>query len=98
MSNSRIVMAGGQISTFPRHENARVMPGSLSLERRGRRGCRVFCTPVASVALVESTRVRNYRYAETIRHSLHDGLRAYLALSPVSGLDSHRHPAKRLAE
>ncbi|HEU4357795.1 MAG TPA: hypothetical protein VFR54_05015 [Xanthobacteraceae bacterium] len=38
----------------------------------------------------ESTQASHHRYAETIRHSLHDGFTAYDALSSVSGLFSHR--------
>src|SRR5215475_3843215 len=50
---------------------------------RGRRECRVFGAPAASCA-TKSTRVRNHRYAETVRHSLRDGFTAYFVLSPVN--------------
>jgi hypothetical protein len=40
--------------------------------------------PAASYAKVESIRVSHHRFAETFRHSLHNGLTAYTALSSVS--------------
>ena len=50
--------------------------------------------------LVESTRVSQRRLAETVRHSLHDGLQAYSALSPecrrTAGLISLRRLAGSL--
>jgi len=53
-----------------------VYPGiSRLLKNRGRRECRVRVAPMASCAMVESTRVRNHRYAAISRHSLRDGLR-----------------------
>jgi len=35
------------------------------------------------VCKVENTRVSHHRFAETIRHSLHDGATVYFAISPV---------------
>jgi hypothetical protein len=59
-------------------------------KNRGRRECRVRVAPMASCAKVESTRVRNHRYAAINRHSLRDGFNGYFVLSPVTGLFCHR--------
>jgi hypothetical protein len=40
----------------------------------------------------------HHRFSRINRHSLRDGVTAYGALSPVSGLDSHRRSRERLAE
>jgi hypothetical protein len=60
---------------IPAARNARAMLVSCPSKRRGRRECRVFVGPAASCARVESTRVSHHRYAETVRHSLRNGLR-----------------------
>jgi hypothetical protein len=45
-----------------------------------------------------SIRASHHRYAETVRHSLRDGVTTYFVLSPVTGLFCHRrfadNPAK----
>ena len=65
-------------------EFARVLQKPRPSSKRGRRECRVFCAPAASRAMRESTRASHHRYAETVRHSLHDGVNACCVLSPVS--------------
>jgi hypothetical protein len=75
-------------------DSARVMLQTSALEQRGRRECRVFGTPAAARALVESTRVSHRRLAETVRHSLRDGFSGLSSCSPRSaGLDSLRRLA-----
>jgi hypothetical protein len=44
----------------------------------------MLAAPAASRTKVESTRVSHYRYAETIRPSLRNGVTAYSALSSVN--------------
>src|SRR5215472_18848095 len=64
---------------------------SLSLEIKegaGNAGCQV--APAALRANGKSTQASHYRYAETIRHSLRDGLRAYTCSPRCTGLVSHR--------
>jgi hypothetical protein len=48
----------------------------------GSRECRALDAPAAARAKVESTRVSHHRSTETIRHSLHDGLTAYVRALP----------------
>src|SRR6516162_3761926 len=57
-----------------------------SLDQRGRRECRVPDAPAASRAMKSGTRVSHHRFAETIRHSLRDGVNAYSALFPETRL------------
>jgi hypothetical protein len=42
------------------------------------------------VRKAKNTRVNHHRYAETVRHSLRNGLAASFVLSPVTGLFCHR--------
>ena len=58
--------------------------------KRGRRECRVFVAPAALRASEESTQASHHRYAETFRHSLHDGLRLIACSPRGAGLDSPR--------
>src|SRR5690349_9095502 len=58
--------------------------------KRGRRECRVFVAPAALRASEESTQASHHRYAETVRHSLHDGLAAYTRSPRSAGLVSLR--------
>src|SRR5690349_6978324 len=61
---------------------ARVLRKPCPLQIRGRRECRVFVAPAALRAIVESTQASHHRYAETVRHSLRDGVTASFVLSP----------------
>jgi hypothetical protein len=72
-------------SAFPRQHRARVLLQPSPSKQRGRRECRVLGTPAASRAKWKSTRVSHHRYAETIRHSLRDGLRLIRDLPGVPG-------------
>jgi len=67
------------------HSRGTILPESCKASPSkfgGRRECRVFGTPAAARALVESTRVSHYRSTEIIRHSLHDGFTAYVRALP----------------
>jgi hypothetical protein len=68
--------------------------------KAGRRECRMLGAPAAARALVGSTRVSHRRLAETVRHSLRDGLQAYSVLSPEcrrsAGLVSLRRLPRRI--
>ncbi len=46
----------------------------------------MFVAPAASCAKVESTRVSHHRYAETVRHSLRNGFKAYTRSPRCPGL------------
>jgi len=81
-----LAMTTGHSYAFPQHEMPRAMLDLRPSKDRGHRECRALCTPAASYALVESIRVRHHRYAETIRHSLRNGVTAYSGLSPETGL------------
>jgi hypothetical protein len=70
-------------TAFSRHELPELCIIRVPLENRGRRECRMLDAPAALRAMEESTQASHHRYAETIRHSLRDGLTAYPALSPV---------------
>jgi hypothetical protein len=70
-------------SAFSRRDGARVLPETLSLEKRGSRECRVHAAPAVSCA--KCTRKNAHEHtgsAEAIRHSLRNGSTAYGALSP----------------
>jgi hypothetical protein len=41
------------------------------------------CTHSLACEFLENTRVSHHRFAETLRHSLRDGVTAYIVLSPV---------------
>jgi hypothetical protein len=49
---------------------------SVTPENRGCRECRCSIAPAALRANEESTQASHHRYAETIRHSLRDGVSA----------------------
>ena len=56
---------------------------NVSLSNRGRMECRVLsCTRSLVCKTKQANEHSHHRYAETIRHSLHDGFTAYSALSP----------------
>jgi hypothetical protein len=68
---------------------ARKRPSAVkffSLDQEGAGNAGRVSAPAASYAKVESIRVSHHRFAETFRHSLHDGVTAYFALSLVIGL------------
>ena len=79
------------VFVFPRHDLPGFCSNRCPSKDRGRRECRVFGTPAASCAKVESTRVSHYRSAETIRPSLRDGLRLMARSPRGAGLGSLRH-------
>jgi hypothetical protein len=84
--------------SIPAARNARVLHRTCPSERRGGRECRAFGAPAALRATKKSTQASHHRYAETVRHSLRNGLRLIARSPRCPGFDSHRHPAKRLAE
>jgi hypothetical protein len=61
------------------HSRGTICPSSAMHHPRKNGGRRDagFGAPAAARALVESTRVSHYRFAETVRHSLRNGLAAY---------------------
>src|SRR6202043_2053320 len=63
-------------------------------EKRGRRECRVPNAPAASCALCSGSMHTSIHSGGTgnIRHSPRDGVTAYCALSPGTGLFCPRHP------
>ena len=66
-----------------------ICPSSAKLspsKPRGRRECRMLVAPAALRASEKSTQASHHRYAETVRHSLRDGLRLIRALPGVPGL------------
>jgi hypothetical protein len=73
----------------PRHE----MPEfCIIIDPQGREGAgNAGCSPHPWPACNKKSRRQSPQVRRNIRHSLHDGVAAYSALSPVSGLDSHRH-------
>jgi hypothetical protein len=70
------------------------MPEGASIlrpsKRGGRRERRVFVAPAALRASEESTQASHYRYAETVRRSLRNGLRLIPRSPRSAGLDSLR--------
>jgi hypothetical protein len=70
---------------------------SRPLEIRGRRECRMRAAPEVSYAMREWMRVRAYRAAEAIRHSLRNGFTAYNVISPAGRARCHRRPSEALA-
>src|SRR5207302_6548432 len=49
------------------------------------------CTHSLACKMKTSIRVSHHRFAETLGHSLRDGVTVSYALSPVTGLFCHRH-------
>ena len=74
------------VSTFPRSQSLPSRCKQHPSEIGGSRECRAFGSPAASCAKVKSTRVSHHRSAETIRHSLRDGLTVSFVVSPETGL------------
>src|SRR5438046_4505671 len=69
------------------------------LENRGRRESRVPTAPAVSCAKMHIVGAHEHTgSAETARLSPRNGFTAYIALSPVSGLFCHRHPAKNFPQ
>ena len=79
-------------SAFSRRDFARVLHRTSALENKRAQGMPgAQQAPAASRAKVSKAHeCRHYRYAETIRHSLRDGLRLISCSPRCAGLDSHR--------
>ena len=69
--------------TFPQAPTApRDLQNVVLCNQEGAGNAGRSATPAASCAKIESTRVRHHRFAETIRHSLRDGLNGFLRALP----------------
>src|SRR5438067_4552317 len=82
---------------FPRQVSPEVLQIRWPSPNRGRRESRVPTAPAVSCA--KRTVIGAHEHtgsAETARPSPRNGFTAYIALSPVSGLFCHRHPAEKL--
>ena len=91
-SREPLAMTLGTQQSIPAARNARVMHHHCPSKIRGRRESRMHDRTRSLACEIESRKhTSEYRYAETFRPSLRNGLRL-IARSPVSGLDSHRHP------
>src|SRR5205809_7978046 len=64
-------------SAFSPRENARGLP-TTTLEKRGRRECRVRAAPAVSRAKVKNTRGSHHRFTGTARHSPRNGFNGFL--------------------